>query len=429
MRIVFLSPVGVIGGAERVLLTLVQALRLTEAEFDFHALVPEEGPLSADLRQADVTVHVLPLPERLRSLGDSGSTLGSTGRQSPLWLRLLGACPDGLRYVRRLRQLLLCVKPQVVHSNGLKMHLLGALARPRGTALLWHMHDFVSLRPAMTRLLRWVSRSADGIIAVSEAVERNARSVFPKTPIHLIRNAVNLEHFTPLGPKADLDSLAGLPHGDANTVRVGLVATYARWKGHDLFLRAAAQVRHPDCRFYVIGGPIYQTSGSQYSRQELKDLAKSLGIAHRVGFVDFQPDPAPAYRALDVVVHASTRPEPFGLTVAEAMACGRCVVVSRAGGAVELFEDGLDAVGFTPDGAESLASTLENLIADPRRRQTLQAHAAQAARRRFAPGDRGRELAQLYRRFMNANSLTSACQENSAKKAQTLLTSPFDCLK
>jgi glycosyltransferase involved in cell wall biosynthesis len=50
------------------------------------------------------------------------------------------------------------------------------------------------------------------------------------------------------------------------------------------------------------------------------------------------PRPADAMRALDVVVHASTDPEPFGLVVAEAMACGRAVTTSGTGGASELIE-------------------------------------------------------------------------------------------
>ena len=49
-------------------------------------------------------------------------------------------------------------------------------------------------------------------------------------------------------------------------------------------------------------------------------------------------------RALDVVVHASTQPEPFGLVIAEAMACGRAVVVSSGGGAAEIVTPGEDAL-------------------------------------------------------------------------------------
>src|SRR4051812_6736193 len=73
------------------------------------------------------------------------------------------------------------------------------------------------------------------------------------------------------------------------------------------------------------------------------------------GFVPFQARVEAVYRALDVVVHASTRPEPFGLTIAEAMACGRPLVAARAGGAAELFEDEVEALGLPEVSAGALA--------------------------------------------------------------------------
>src|SRR5262249_14978265 len=69
------------------------------------------------------------------------------------------------------------------------------------------------------------------------------------------------------------------------------------------------------------------------------------------GLVPFQEDTAAVYRALDVVVHASTQPEPFGLTIAEAMSCSRPVVVARAGGAAGLFSRGPHALGGPPRDA------------------------------------------------------------------------------
>ena len=74
----------------------------------------------------------------------------------------------------------------------------------------------------------------------------------------------------------DLDALAGIAPVTAGTIRVGLVATMARWKGHEVFLRAIAQL--PDglrsrVRAYVIGGAIYPTRGSQLSADELRASA------------------------------------------------------------------------------------------------------------------------------------------------------------
>ncbi|MCS6975605.1 MAG: glycosyltransferase family 4 protein [Gemmatales bacterium] len=429
MRIVYLNPVGVIGGAERVLLTAAAEISRREPAAELYAVLGGHGPLAESLSRLGVTVHVLPLPKRVESLGDSPVSRDSQGNRSPLWLRMGLAVPSGIGYLCRLRWLLHHLQPDLIHSNGLKMHLLAALSQPRRAALVWHIHDFLSFRPAMTRLLRFWRRRCDALLAISEAVAEDARRVISDVPVHVIRNAVDLDHFTPSGPVADLDALAGLPPAPDDTLRVGLVATYARWKGHEVFLQAAARIRHPKCRFYIVGGPIYRTSGSQYLRQELAALAESLSVGDRVGFVDFQSDPAPVYRALDVVVHASTRPEPFGLTIAEAMACGRCVVVSRSGGVSELFEDGVEAVGFATGDTAQLVAALESVLADSLRRRRLQEQAALAARNRFDPHRYGEELAEAYRRFMKPISMKLIHPKKPSKSAQTILTSLSQSLK
>ena len=150
------------------------------------------------------------------------------------------------------------------------------------------------------------------------------------------------------------------------TVRVGLLATFARWKGHDVFLRALAAIpREMPVRGYVIGSAVYDTAGSQHTVEELQTLADRLGLGDRVGFTGFLPA-APAMRALDVVVHASTRPEPFGLVIAEAMACGRAVITSGSGGARELVEAGQDALVHTPGDAAGLSRDIIQLVAGRR---------------------------------------------------------------
>ena len=252
----------------------------------------------------------------------------------------------------------------------------------------------------MARVLRWSARRAAGAIAVSDAVRRDAETVLPKLPTTLILNAVDVDHFRPApGDNQMLDRLAGLPPAPAGTLRVGLVATYARWKGHDVFLDAAAKLRQfrPDpARFYIVGGPIYSTQGSQVTEAELRAKCEALGLADAVGFVGFQRDTADVYRALDIVVHASTRPEPFGLTIAEAMACGRPVVVSNAGGAAELFSDGRDAVGVPPGDAAALASALSALLAASTLRQRLAEEARRTAVAQFASGRLSRQILVFY---------------------------------
>jgi glycosyltransferase involved in cell wall biosynthesis len=134
-------------------------------------------------------------------------------------------------------------------------------------------------------------------------------------------------------------------------------------------------------RGYIIGAPIYETGGSQFSLRELRDIAALHGLGETVGFTGHVDDVPAAMRALDIVVHASIEPEPFGLVIAEAMACGRPVVVSRAGGAAEIAQAG--AVFHTPGNAAELADCVSRLAGNAELRASLGAAGRRAALRLF----------------------------------------------
>jgi glycosyltransferase involved in cell wall biosynthesis len=101
-------------------------------------------------------------------------------------------------------------------------------------------------------------------------------------------------------------------------------------------------------------------------------------------------------RALDVVVHASTEPEPFGMVIAEAMGCGRAVVISGAGGAAELVAEGIDGLSHPPGDHDALARCLDRLIDDGDLRARLGAAARATAERRFDPDRLAGQLVPLY---------------------------------
>jgi glycosyltransferase involved in cell wall biosynthesis len=192
--------------------------------------------------------------------------------------------------------------------------------------------------------------------------------------------------------------MSGLPQAPANTIRVGLVATLARWKGHATFLEAIARLpAHLPVRAYIVGDAVYQTEGSQYSLDELRQLARRLGVAGRVGFTGFVQTPEATFRALHVVVHASTEPEPFGLVIAEAMACGRPVVVSNAGGAAEIVTAGVDALVHAPGDAGDLAAQISALAGNPELRARIGGAARLTAERSFDRARLAAELIPIYR--------------------------------
>lgn len=396
MRVVFLSPVGHVGGAERVLLTMLDAWRAAGLAIEPVVVTLADGPLVNELLDRGIRVVVEPMPEALARLGDSGgSMVGVVARSMAL-------LPAIWRFSSLLRRRLAALAPDIIHSNGFKAHLLGALAAPDRSKVVWHLHDFVGARRVAPFLLARMARRVSAAVAVSGAVAGDFGRLLPRVPVMMVPNTVNTALFCPgFGDGGWLDRLAGMPEMvDPETVRVGLVGTYARWKGHDLFLRAARRVKsYSAARYYIIGGPIYAT-GAQWSQAELQALAKSLGVEAR--FVPLQADMPAVYRALDVVVHASTSPEPFGLVVAEAMACGRPVVAAVSGGVRDLFTDGENALGYPMGDEEALALAMGRLADSPSLRITLAAAAALAARHWFNPAQAARAMANGYKAIMES---------------------------
>ncbi|MGA9771247.1 MAG: glycosyltransferase family 4 protein [Blastocatellia bacterium] len=358
MKIVYLNPSGQLGGAEISLLEILASLRAVRPNWHLHLLVAEDGPLALKAQALGVSTMIIPFPPALARLGDANRF-----NRFFLLYKMLSAVKDVLVYVKRLRAALRLIAPDVLHTNGFKMHILGLWSRPPRVPVIWHIHDYVSKRPVMARLLRRYARQCAAAVVNSESVARDLRSVCGNiSEIHTVYNGVDLNRFSPSGETVNLDSLAGLPPAAPETVRVGLIATFGRWKGQPVFLKALSLLpaRLP-VRGYVIGSALYQTDGSQYSLTELRNLASQLGIAEKTGFTGFIENSEAAIRSLDIVVHASTEPEPFGLVIAEAMACGRAVIVSESGGAAEITDTGINALGHSPGDAYSLAIDIERL--------------------------------------------------------------------
>jgi glycosyltransferase involved in cell wall biosynthesis len=312
--------------------------------------------------------------------------------------RLVAAGPALAGYCRQLRRVLRQAGPDLIHANGLKMHLLASWSRPSDTPLIWHVHDHVGQRPLIARFLRHYAKDCTAAVANSRSTALDLTSTCgTRLKVYRMYNGVDLQRFSPDGPKANLDELAGIPAAPSGTVRIGLIATLARWKGHEIFLRALSMLgKSLPVRGYVIGGAVYQTEGSQHQIGELRALANRLAIGPRTGFTGFLTDPAAAMRSLDIVVHASTQPEPFGLAIVEGMACGRAVIASEAGGAAEIIALGNGVLGHPPGNVAVLAQAIERLALDPGLRARMGQQGRHTAERWFDRARLASELIPIY---------------------------------
>ncbi len=399
MRIQYLSASGGLGGAEVCLLDMMASLQKEKPDWKLALIAAQDGPLVQKAAALGVRTEVLPFPAAVARLGDSKPSNGALA-QVALAARLAGTAFAARKYSRKLSQSIRDDAPDLVHSNSLKMHLLGVWGKGPRPPIVWHLHDYLSPRPFMSKALRSCRRRCAAVLANSDSVRDDARLVLGDSPdVTTLYNAIDVNEFSPEGPVADLDRMCNLHPPAAGAIRVGLVATMAWWKGHRDFIRAMALLKNEEnIRGYIIGGPLYDSEGSQESIEQLRALAAQLGLQSRIGFTGFVDQPSSVLRALDLVVHAATRPEPFGRVIVEAMACAKPVITTAAGGAAELVTIGHDAMDFRMGDPAHLAERIRELAGDPNLRERLGAAGRKTALARFARERLGGQLAAAYQR-------------------------------
>jgi glycosyltransferase involved in cell wall biosynthesis len=160
-----------------------------------------------------------------------------------------------------------------------------------------------------------------------------------------------------------------------------MVGRITPWKGQHVFIEAFARAfADGDERGLIVGDALFADSGGPEAAYAagLRHQAEHLGVADRLTFTGFVDDVPSLLATVDLVVHASVEPEPFGLVVIEAMAAGRALIASAAGGPLEIVDDGVDGVLVAPGDVAALADAMRALADDPDRRAALGAAARRA---------------------------------------------------
>jgi glycosyltransferase involved in cell wall biosynthesis len=106
------------------------------------------------------------------------------------------------------------------------------------------------------------------------------------------------------------------------------------------------------------------------------------------------------YNGLDVVLSASTDPEPLGTVVIEAMAMGRPLIGPNHGGAAEMMQHEETGLLFTPRDARSLADAIEKFYRSKTLRAILGANARLAALKAFAVETHVERIQNIYQQLL-----------------------------
>jgi glycosyltransferase involved in cell wall biosynthesis len=265
----------------------------------------------------------------------------------------------------------------IVHVHTYASHILGVRAGLRLQLPILRtehgVHHYVD--PSCALFRQWALRKTDRVAAVSDYVRRfvEERAPFAGPKLQVIRNGVDAAYFHPQDPPGK------------GPFTFAIACRLEPWKQVDLAIRAVARV--PGIGLRIVG------SGS--ASAGLQSLARELRVQDRVCFLGYQRDPRPVIALSDAAINSS-RDEPLGLSVLEALAMQRPVVAFAGGGIPEIVQDGRTGWLVRETSVEALAARLAEASASREHAAVLGANARRFIERECRIETMCRAYAEIY---------------------------------
>ena len=360
LRILHVDHSTVLGGAERSILELADAQDARGHSVTVAA--GGDGPFMRTAAERGIDVLSLALP---REYVDAPAVAG-----------VRRALRAGMALVRASRQIaaaIRAVRPDVVHVHTRKAQL-ATLAIPRHSRpLVFHLRDALP-RHRMLRLpmVLAVRRSAHAVALTPWMTEDYGRAgATPRSgTIGVVPSGVDQGHLAELAT----------PWLDGTTEpRIGFIGQIASWKGPHLLVELAELMeRRHGATFHLIGEVLFPEAERRYG-DWLRQRVESSSARDRITWHPAAASPEDAMRMIDILVHTSTKPEPFGRVLVEAMASRRPIVAFRRGSTTSVLSD-RTALFASTDRVEDLATSVEKLLTDRTAAHHMAARAADEAR-------------------------------------------------
>jgi glycosyltransferase involved in cell wall biosynthesis len=342
MNILFLDQFNGLGGGQQCLRDLIPGI--VERGWIAHVGLPSGGALANDIAGAGGIVHELQLQQY------------SNGRKT--LKDMMHFVREAPRLAIEIRSLIRSHRIDLVYVNGPRLLPAAAMAADK---LVFHSHSL--LTPRYSTLLAGIAlrKCRATVIASSRFVAEPLRAHLPPERLQIIYNGVR-----------DYGSEGERPV--AKRPAIGVIGRIAWEKGQLDFVNAARSI--PSCQFVICGDP--QHSGGSYL-SEVRDAADGLPVE----FLDWQTDIGPVLERLDVLVVPSMSLDATPRVILEAFSAGVPVVAYPSGGLTELIESGTNGILTSESTPPSLASAINQLLADPQEMQRLAHNARRCYLSRF----------------------------------------------
>jgi glycosyltransferase involved in cell wall biosynthesis len=350
-RILFLSHAGVLGGAELSLLDIVK-----EHRDEGHVLLFSDGPFRNLLEQSGVQVAIC---------GAGSAVLGARKEERAPGAAAVAGTLNLARKVAAIAR-----DYDLLYASSQKAFVVACLAgRWAHRPVLWHLHDIMSaehfsalnLRVAIAMANRYANRVITNSATALEAfVTQGGR----RDKVRIVHYGIDPAPFDAVTEEATARMRKALGLGEE--LVVGVFSRLAPWKGQHVLIEALPRL--PGVQALLVGDALF---GEQVYLDELRRRVNELGLGDRVHFLGFRSDIPLLMHAVDVVLHTSIAAEPFGRVIVEGMLSEKPVVATRAGGPLEIVQDGITGYLVRLGDVDHLARTLRELLKQPQRMREM----------------------------------------------------------
>jgi len=282
--------------------------------------------------------------------------------------------PSSVRVAGAIRRF----RADIVHVNTM-YNLQGAVgAKLAGRPLVWHVRE-AEMDSVFARLIKTLVRLlADRVVAVSSGVAAKLQGCGDR--LRVIHNGIDMAKYDRLPDSREARQSLGLVPDEPVITAIGRLEP---WKGQHVLVEAVPRVlkEYPNAKTLVVGGPA--ANKPEYETQ-LRERCRELKISDKVIFTGIRKEVPEILAASDVLVLPTATDEPFGRTVVEAMAAGRPVVATAAGGPLDIVLDGETGWFVPPNDVAALAAKICDVIRDPDRARSMGENGRRRARERFS---------------------------------------------